>query len=115
MNEKVDAGDIVGQKEFSLSGTISDIFNRMENIGFKLTQNYLDGNFKMIKQVEKNTTYYKRRKKSESEITIDEIKNKDGEYLYNKIRMLMDPYPNAFIKTKDGKKILIKKVEICKD
>ena len=40
-----------------------------------------------------------------------EIKNKSAEYILSKIRMLDDPYPNAFIKVKN-KKILIKKASI---
>ena len=47
-----------------------------------------------------------------SEITVEEISTKSGEYLYNKIRMLQDPYPNAFIKTSDGKKLKIKLAEL---
>ena len=38
-----------------------------------------------------------------SEITIEELENCTVKELYNKIRCLADPYPNAFIKTKDGK------------
>ena len=57
---------------------------------------------------------YKRRKPSQSEITLDEIKTKKANYLYNKIRMLQDPYPNAFIKTIDGKKLTIQKASIKK-
>ena len=43
-----------------------------------------------------------------SEISIDELTNQSSLYLYNKIRMLQDPYPNPFIKTVDGKRIVIK-------
>ena len=56
----------------------------------------------------KVTKVYLRRKPSESEITFKEIKSKSANYLYNKIRMLQDPYPNPYIKTIDGKKIYIK-------
>ena len=44
----------------------------------------------------------------ESEITLAELKNESLKYIYNKIRMLDDPYPNAYIKLKD-KKLFIKK------
>ena len=54
------------------------------------------------------SSFYKRRKLSQSEITINEIKTKYSEYIYNKIRMLDDPYPKAFIKLKN-KKLIIKK------
>ena len=48
----------------------------------------------------------------DSEIKIDELINSSSEELYNKICSLEDPYPNAFIKTKDNKKLLFKFVEI---
>ena len=44
--------------------------------------------------------------------TLDELVNSSSEELYNKICSLEDPYPNAFIKTKDNKKLLFKYVEI---
>ena len=70
---------------------------------------------KSLKQKEqdhKKATYFKRRKPAESEITINELKNKNSDYIINKLRMLENPYPNAFLKTKDGKKIKIRLVEI---
>ena len=56
----------------------------------------------------------KRRKPQQSEITLREFKFSNANYLYNKIRMLQDPYPNAFIKTIDGKKLYIQKASISK-
>jgi hypothetical protein len=47
-------------------------------------------------------------------MNIFEIQNKPVEYLYNKIRMLADPYPNSYINTVDGKKLIIKVAEINK-
>ena len=51
---------------------------------------------------------YKRIKPKNSEITLEELKNKNGIYLINKIRMLQNPYPNPYIRTKDNKKLVIK-------
>jgi hypothetical protein len=42
----------------------------------------------------------------------EELESKTSEYLYNKVRMLADPYPNAYIKTVDGRKLIIKSVEV---
>ena len=36
-----------------------------------------------------------------SEITINEIKKSTAEDLYNKVRALQNPYPNAYIKCKE--------------
>ena len=38
----------------------------------------------------------------------------DHHYLYNKIRMLTGPYPNAFIRTIDNKRLVIKEAVIEK-
>ena len=59
------------------------------------------------KQILKSGSLYKRRRKADSEITLQEIKTKSSVYLYNKIRMLTDPYPNAFIRCKNNKKLYI--------
>ena len=111
MNDKLDAGEILYQEKFSLEGELSDIFNRIISIGSKGLITLLHTEVKPIKQDESKATYYKRRKPEESEITIDEIKNKPTEYLYNKIRMLNDPYPNAYIKDKNGNKLYITKTK----
>ncbi len=108
MNNIIDGGNIIFQKKFSLKGSLDDIFERIIKVGTQLT-------FDLIKKryVEKRIIVnkkYKRLKPANSEITINEIKNSNGIYLYNKIRMLQDPYPNPYIKTKDNKKLIIKKV-----
>ena len=66
------------------------------------------------KENPKNYKVYKRIKPEQSEITLKELKEKKADFLFNKIRMLEDPYPNAYIKTKDGKKIKIKYAELWK-
>jgi len=113
MNEKIDHGNILIQKELSLLGDLDEIFKRIIKIGTLLTLKILKKNYK-----EKKTRIlkvYKRRNPKQSEITLKEIKFKSAVYLYNKIRMLQDPYPNAFIKTFDGKKLYIQKATISKN
>ncbi len=113
MNDKIDAGDIIASQKLSLDGNIEQIFNRIAKIGIFLTKQFvLKKNFPLKKQNHKNATYYERLSPLDSEISIEELKKMNSLYLYNKIRMLSDPYPNAFIKTKDGKKLIIKKAEI---
>ena len=51
---------------------------------------------------------------SKSEITLKELRTKSGLFLINKIRMLQDPYPNPYIRTKDNKKLIIKKAILKK-
>tara|TARA_B100000475_G_C14984619_1_gene309694 strand:+ start:503 stop:1168 length:666 start_codon:yes stop_codon:yes gene_type:complete len=112
MTEELDAGPILLQESFSLEGNMKNIFKRIEKIGIKLTKKILEEFPVVYEQNHTEATYFKRRKIESSQITLDEIYNKDALYLFNKIRMLSDPYPNAYIKTKDGKYLLIKEVEL---
>lgn len=108
MNDKMDAGPIIKQKDFSLSGNLDDIFNRIINTGFELSLDLLK-NFPNIQTIDQkgNPTYFTRRSPNESIITIEDIKNNSANHLHNKIRALQDPYPNAYIKCGDGKKLFI--------
>ena len=108
MNNVIDGGNIIFQKDFSLNGSLDEIFDRIIEIGTSLTLRLIKKKYKEKKIIIKKR--YKRLKPENSEITLREIKNSSGLYLYNKIRMLQDPYPNPFIKTKDNKKLIIKKV-----
>jgi methionyl-tRNA formyltransferase len=112
MNNEIDAGDLVGQDEISLEGELEEILKQIEDVGFKLTLKILaDGLFPEA-QDHGSATYFKRRDKKDSEITLSELSESSAEYLLNKIRMLADPYPNAYIKTCDGKRLMILKARI---
>lgn len=107
MTNELDAGDIVGQKDLDLSGSLNDIFSRIEALGSEMTRDLLENGFERRPQESSKATFCKRRTPADSEITLEELKTMPAEYLYNKIRMLADPYPNAFIRTSDGKKLMI--------
>ena len=115
MNEGLDKGDIYQQLPLALTGSLDDIFERISSLGFSATCNIIEGNYNLKPQDHSKSTYFKRRTPKDSELTIEEIQNEPAEYLYNKIRMLADPYPNAFIRTSDGKKLLIKEAIIVED
>ena len=55
-------------------------------------------------------SYFKRRTPNQSEITIDDFKNKSLEDIYNTIRCLTDPYPNAYIEDTKGNRLYFKEV-----
>lgn len=112
MDQGIDTGDLIAQEHLSLEGQLFDILDRITQIGTRLTLSFLKNGFTRLKQDEAQATFFPRRKVSENEITIEELLNKNGEYLYNKIRMLQDPYPNSYIKTIDGKKLKLKLVEL---
>ena len=112
INEILDGGDIYFQKKMSLNGSLNQIFDKMVKIGTEGTLKIISRKkIKVIKQNHKKASFYKRRTPEQSEITLNEIKNKSANYIYNKIRMLEDPYPNAFIKLRK-RKLFIKKFTI---
>lgn len=117
MDEKVDHGPIVWAKEFSLEGNLEEIFNRIADIGsigMNEILNFINSNDR-VESTEQNhskSTYFKRRTPEQSEIKIEDLQNQTAEQIYNKIRALQDPYPNAYILCKDGTKLYIQQAKI---
>jgi len=99
MTEGLDDGDILIQKSLSLEGSLEKIFERMIKNDYDMIVSIIKGNYKRKKQKSK-PTIFKRRKPEQSEI---KHLNFSKKYLYDFIRMLADPYPNAFIKIGKGK------------
>lgn len=116
MTEKIDQGPIIFKTDINLDGHMSDIFSSLEKATIKTIQKIIDNHHPSflngIIQDETKSTFFKRRKPHESEIKIDELTSLCAEKIYQKICALEDPYPNAYIKTIDNKKILLKFVEI---
>ena len=112
INEGYDAGDILIKGDLSLRGHINEIFDRITEIGIDLTKQIIEKDIPPTQQDHSQATYYKRRTPAQSEISIEDLLQKSSKFLYNKIRMLEDPYPNAFIRTSDNRKLLLKLVEI---
>jgi len=107
MTNEMDAGDIVAQKYLDLTGSLNDIFSRIEVLGYDMTRHLFENGFDRIPQDHSNATFCRRRTPADSEITLEELVTKPSQYLYDKIRMLADPYPNAYIRTSDGKRLMI--------
>ena len=108
MNEQMDAGPILFQKKFSLRGNLEEIFDRISINGRIGLMNIVMGNYTQVHQNEQDSTFYKRRKPEESEISVFDFSKSKAQELYNKIRALQDPYPNAFVVCADGKKLFLK-------
>jgi len=109
MTDKLDEGDILYQEYFSLEGDLKDIFSRIIPLGTSGIFRILTQDIKGKPQNESEATLYKRRKPSESEILLSDIQNLTSKQLYNKIRALQDPYPNSYIRCKNGSKLYITK------
>ena len=103
MSKGLDNGDILLQKNLSLNGSLNEIFERMIENDYYMIGKIIQGKYKLKKQ-KGNPTKFKRRSPKDSEL---KNLNHSKKYLYNFVRMLEDPYPNAFIKI--GKRKLILK------
>jgi methionyl-tRNA formyltransferase len=101
MNNGIDEGPILLQKNLSLQGSLNKIFDRMMENDFLMIQKIMEGKYKLKKQ-SGYPTKFKRRIPEDSEL---KNLNHSKKYLYDFIRMLEDPYPNAYIKI--GKQKLI--------
>tara|TARA_A100001011_G_C14321791_1_gene851125 strand:- start:9849 stop:10499 length:651 start_codon:yes stop_codon:yes gene_type:complete len=108
MDKGIDTGPICRQAFLSLDGNLKDILKSIEDIGFSLTLDIFKNGTNEYEQDQSRATQFKRLKPEMSEITLSELANKDSKYLNNKIRMLQDPYPNPYIRSRDGKKLYIK-------
>jgi len=106
MNEKMDEGPIIMKRVLSLKGGISEIIERMKKNDLEIIDKMLSGKFTITKQTGKSSTF-KRRKPKESEISLNHSKK----YLYDFIRMLEDPYPNAFLNF-GSRKIIFKHAKL---
>ena len=100
-SDKVDAGDIIAQKEFGIGddNTSEDVLAKINYLCVEIVKEnlpkILDGTAPRIKQDESKATYTKRRKPEDSEIEW----SMPIPQLYNFIRALHSPYPNAFFYT----------------
>ena len=116
MNNKIDQGPIIFKTEIDLDGHMKEIFSSLENGTIRIIRKVIKNSNKSFlsgeNQDESEATFFKRRKPSESEIKLSELASLPAEKLYQKICSLEDPYPNAFIRTIDNRKIFLKRVEI---
>ena len=113
MDGGVDTGDIIFQEEFSLLGDLKSVLDRICDIGTDAIVEIIeDGYQNRIIQDEQKATFYKRRSPSMSEIKIEDFEKYTSEQIHNKIRALQNPYPNAFIKCKDGTNLFLTKSKI---
>lgn len=109
MTKELDSGDILLQEDVSLEGHIREIFSRISDKSFDMIKKIINHDFVTRKQVGEGF-FCKRRTPAESELKPDDFEKPIG-YLYDFIRMLEDPYPNAFMRV-GNKKIIFKEAEI---
>lgn len=107
MDEGLDTGDILLQEDLSLNGHLQEILGRITELVYNLIVRIIEGSYIIEKQKGKGSLY---RRRTIEESTLGNL-NHDIDYLYDFIRMLEDPYPNANIQI-DNKEIIFKEAEL---
>ncbi|MFH1780315.1 MAG: formyltransferase family protein [Candidatus Micrarchaeota archaeon] len=109
----LDEGDLYGQEKVSFEGHLSEVLDRISESGLRLYRKIIADypNLKSFKQDSAKATVFKRRKPEESELTLGKVIGMSAEQVFDFVRALEDPYPNAFIKI-NGRRIVLKRVEL---
>jgi len=107
MGSGIDDGDIYRQLPISLEGTLDDIFERIIAAGVAITKtclrDYAQRSIQFTPQQSLGQyPVMKRRTQADSELTIEQIVRMPYLKLYNTVRSLTDPYPNACIRFPQG-------------
>lgn len=117
-HDKLDAGNILYQKNITLDGYLNEILDRIILKGYegsiKIINSYKNNTLKSKIQNNKQATFYFRRKPSQSHINLNDFKNYEAKYFYNIVRGLQEPYPAAYITCKNNTKLYLNKVSIKK-
>ena len=117
-SEKLDAGDIWLKKDLKFEGaSMSEVFSNITESSIKLMKNFFEvyPNIEPYEQDISKGSYLKRRTQSESEFQRKDFVEKDLMDIYNSIRCLTDPYPNAFIQDKQGNKLIFTGIKYVKN
>lgn len=112
MTDGLDDGPIYKQENFSLSGYLDDILQKIRRNGTYLTlsliRDYKQNKLTFVEQNHSEATFCKRRKPEESEVFLTDSE----ETIYRKVRCMQPPYPKAFIRLASGEKLYLTKVSL---
>lgn len=112
MDEGIDDGDIISQISFSIESTetIKDVYRKATDHSKQILKDVLADldNVEFTPQDKSKIQVYPQRTSADGEIDL----SLPAVDLLNFIRAQSSPYPGAFIKTKDGKKLIIENARI---
>ena len=112
MENGVDDGDIIAQKVFTIDyeDTIQEVYEKATIASKEMLVEVITNieNIKFVSQDKSKIEVYPQREPRDGELDL----NKTSEEMYNFIRAQSSPYPGAFIKTVDGKKLIIEKARV---
>jgi len=111
-DDSFDGGDIITQKSFNIGmeDTIKEVYSKAVNKSAEILLDTLPkiDTLKFKKQDKSKLEFWDKRRPEDGEIDFE----KSSKEIFNLIRAQSEPYPGAFFRTKDGKKIIIEKARI---
>jgi methionyl-tRNA formyltransferase len=112
LEPQLDTGPILAKKPMSLHGSIAEVFDELVRVGSELLIEAFSvwPDLKPIPQDLSAGFSRKRRTPSESRLERADFNRLSLQQLYDFIRALGDPYPNAFIEDDRGNRLLFKEV-----
>jgi methionyl-tRNA formyltransferase len=116
-SEGVDVGDIWAKEQLSLEGdSMEEIFRNLTESSILLLKTFFKNfdNITPIKQDENKAFSRMRRKPIDSCITKEMLNNFSLEQIYDFIRALTSPYPNAYMEDQEGNKLFFEKCRYLK-
>ncbi|MDE0471057.1 MAG: formyltransferase family protein [Ekhidna sp.] len=112
LDSGVDDGDIIAQKKFEIadSDSIKQVYDKATKCSIEVLNKILKNpdKIKFKPQDKDQIEIYPQRKPDDGEINL----KWDSQRMHNFIRAQSSPYPGAFIRTVDGKKLIIEKARI---
>ena len=112
LDDGVDDGDIIAQEKIKIEedDSIKEVYQKVSNVSKEILLNALQNSLKITFTPQDKTLIkvFPQRKPDDGELDL----TKPAKELYNFIRAQSSPYPGAFIKTSDGKKLIIEKARI---
>ena len=112
MDDGVDDGDIIAQRSFEIdyNDTINEVYSKAEDASKSVLSDVLSDlrSIVFVPQDKSKIEVFPQRSPNDGELDLSQ----SADDLYNFVRAQSSPYPGAFIRTIDGKKLVIEKVRI---
>lgn len=112
LSPEFDEGPVLAKAPMSLSGNMDDIFGELERVGAELLNQAFAVWPDWNPQVQDDAAGFVRKRRKPEESRLDPRMFQAGSLreIYNIIRALGDPYPNAYLEDEQGNRLLFKEV-----
>lgn len=117
LSSKLDSGDIWYKEDVDFNGNnMNEIFKNIIDSSVTLLENFFKEypNIEPITQKIGEGSYFKRRSPIQSKLVKQDLQNMNTLELYNFIRCLTTPYPNAYFEDNDGNSVFFEEVSFSK-